>query len=67
MFDIINVSHRVFNLSLYYDSSMAQAREVSVLQNFAAERRHLQNRFQSWPSYNYSCLLSNKWGTLTKK
>ena len=51
MFDIINVSHRVFNLSLSYDSSMAQASEVAVLQNFAAERRHLLNRFQSLRSY----------------
>ena len=30
---------------------MAQASEVAVLQNFAAERRHMQNRFQSLPSY----------------
>ena len=30
---------------------MAQASEVAVLQNFAAERRHLLNRFQSLPSY----------------
>ena len=38
-------------LKLLYVSSMAQASEVAVLQNFAAERRHLLNRFQSLPTY----------------
>ena len=31
---------------------MAQTSEVAFLQNFATERRHLLNRFQSLPSYS---------------
>ena len=57
-------------MSLYYDSSMAQASQVAVLQNFAAKRRHLLNQFQSLPSYfvlvhqvtlTCECLDSTKW------